>query len=56
MICSHLIRGLILEKVREAWFYIVIADEATNLSNFEQLPISVRFLDSYHNPQVVIQL
>ena len=51
MICSHLIRGLILEEVREAWFYIVIADEATNLSNFEQLPISVRFLDSYHNPQ-----
>lgn len=27
MICSHLIRGLILEEVREAWFYIVIADE-----------------------------
>ena len=50
-ICGDVIRDSILEEIREARFYAVIADEATDSSNSEQLAISVRYVDSNSNPQ-----
>lgn len=44
-ICGDLIRENILRKIREVVFFTVIADEATDASNDEQLAISIRFLD-----------
>ena len=46
VICGNIIRSKILQKVREARFFSIIADEATDSANDEQLSISVRFLDN----------
>ena len=46
VICGDIIRGKILEKVRKARFFSVIADEATDSANDEQLSISVRYVDN----------
>ena len=43
-ICGDIIRDKILAKVRQAR-YFVIADEATDISNNEQLSISIRYID-----------
>ncbi|XP_065883923.1 52 kDa repressor of the inhibitor of the protein kinase-like [Dysidea avara] len=44
-VCGKLIRNKILCKVKQARFFSIIADEATDASNTEQLSISVRFVD-----------
>ena len=44
-ICGDLIRGKILQKIKKASFFTVIADEATDASNDEQLSVSIRFVD-----------
>ena len=44
-ICGDLIRNKILEKVCQACYFSFIADEATDISNDEQLSISIRYLD-----------
>ena len=46
VICGDIIRSKILMKVKEAKFYSVIADEASDSANDEQLSISIRYLDS----------
>ena len=43
-VCGDLIRGSILKGIREAQLYAVIADEATDVSNSQQLAISVRLI------------
>ena len=44
-ICGDNIRDKILAKIRQARYYSVIADEATDVSNDEQLSISIRYVD-----------
>ena len=44
-ICGDIIRDKILAKIRQARYYSVIADEATDVSNDEQLSISIRYVD-----------
>lgn len=44
-ICGDLLRNKILKKVREAHFFSVIADEATDVANDEQLSISIRYVE-----------
>lgn len=46
VICGDIIRGKILQKVQKARYFSIIADEATDSANDEQLSISVRYLDS----------
>ena len=43
-ICGKLIQDKILQKVKQAAFYSIIADEATDASNVEQLSISIHFV------------
>ena len=43
--CGDIIRSKILDKIRKAGFFSIIADEATDTSNDEQLSISIRFVD-----------
>ena len=43
-ICGDLIRRKILQSIRDAGFYSVIADEATDAANHEQLSITIRFV------------
>ena len=45
VVCGDLLRNKILKEVREAQFFSVIADEATDVANDEQLSISVRYVD-----------
>ena len=45
VICGDLLRNKILKEVREAQFFSVIADEATDVANDEQLSISVRYVN-----------
>ena len=44
-ICGNFIRQKLLKSVRDACFFSVIADEATDAANKEQLSITVRFVD-----------
>ena len=44
-ICGDIIRNKILRKIRDAQFFSVIADEATDSASDEQLSISIRFID-----------
>lgn len=41
----------IMDDIRQAKFYSVIADEAVDSANDEQLAISVRYVDSDCQPQ-----
>ena len=50
-ICGEMIQKRILDDVREAKFYSVIADEAVDCANDEQLAISVRYVDCNCQPQ-----
>ena len=43
-ICGDLIRQQILDNIKEALFFSIIADEATDVANKEQLSISIRFV------------
>ena len=45
-VCRDLIRKKILEKIQTAGFFSVIADDATDTANGEQLLISIRFVDN----------
>ena len=44
IICGDVIRNKLLDNIRKAKFFAVIADEATDSSNSEQLSISFRFV------------
>ncbi|XP_020895285.1 52 kDa repressor of the inhibitor of the protein kinase-like [Exaiptasia diaphana] len=44
-ICGNAVRNSILSDVKDAVFFSVIADEATDSSNSEQLAISIRYVD-----------
>ena len=50
-LCGEMIRQLILSAVRSSPFYSVIADEASDAANDEQLAISVRYINSDGEPQ-----
>ena len=43
-ICGNLITQQILDNIKEALFFSIIADEATDVANKEQLSISIRFV------------
>jgi len=45
-ICGDIIRSKILQRVREAQIFSIIADEATDSANDEQLSISIRFVEN----------
>ena len=45
-VCGDIIRNRLLDKIHKAKFFSVIADEATDSSNVEQLSINVRFLEN----------
>jgi len=45
-ICGDIIRSKILLRVCEAQFFSIIADEATDSANDEQLSISIRFVEN----------
>ena len=45
-ICGDIIREKLLKMVKKAGFFSVIADEATDVANDEQLLICVRFVDN----------
>ncbi len=42
--CGNLIRQNILDSIKEALFFSIIVDEATDVANKEQLSISIRFV------------
>ena len=44
MLCGNLIRQNILDSIKEALFFSIIADEVTDVANKEQLSISIRFV------------
>ena len=44
-ICSDLICNKILENIHQACYFSVLADEATDVANEEQLSISIRYVD-----------
>ena len=44
-ICGNLIRQKLLKYIRDAGFFTVIADEATDAANQEQLFVSIRFVE-----------
>jgi len=44
-ICGDIIRNKILVLIHQAGIYSVIADEATDRSNKEQLSITIRFVN-----------
>lgn len=44
-ICGDIIHEIILGKVREAVFFSIMADEATDSANDEQLAVSVPYID-----------
>ena len=46
IICGDLIRAEILKSIRTARFFSVIADEATDSANTEQLSLSIRFVQN----------
>jgi hypothetical protein len=50
-ICGNAVRDSILRDVKDAEFFSVIADEATDSSNSEQLAISIRYVDKDCTPQ-----
>ena len=49
-VCGRLIQDKILCEVKQARFFSIIADEATDVANTEQLSISIRFVDESGAP------
>ena len=45
VICGDIIRNKILAKARRAKYFSIIADEATDVANDEQLSICVRYVE-----------
>ena len=48
-VCGNIIRNTILEHVRTANQFSIMADEATNSANDEQLAISLRYIEEIKN-------
>ncbi len=44
VICAH-IQSLLVEKIRENQIFAILADEATDIHNKEQLPLVLRYVD-----------
>ena len=55
VICGDLIRNKILERIRQACYFSVLADEATDISNDEQLSISIRYVDEGSPKEVFVE-
>ena len=53
-ICGDIIRDKILAKICQARYYSVIADEATDASNDEQLSISIRYVNDGKATEVFV--
>ena len=53
-ICGDIIRYKILTKIRQAKYFSIIADEATDVSNDEQLSISIRYVDDSSPTEVFV--
>ena len=47
-ICGHMVKEVIVEEVKKAKFFTVLADEATDCSNIKQMALVLRFLHSSH--------
>lgn len=45
-VCGNIIRHKILQRIRDAQFLAIIADEATDTANDEQLSFSIRFVEN----------
>ena len=45
--CGDYISEAVLSRVRKAPFFSVLADEATDCGNLEQMPVVVRFVEDY---------
>ena len=45
-ICGNLIRRKICDEIKQAQYFSILADEACDVSNVEQMPIILRFVDS----------
>ena len=43
--CGKLIQGKLIAEIKKATFYSIIADEATDTGNKEQLTLVIRFVD-----------
>ncbi len=46
LVCEKIIRNKLLQRISAAKFFSVIADEATDSANDEQLSISIRFAEN----------
>ena len=44
--CGEYIRDAIINEIKEAKFFSVLADEACDVSNKEQMPLVLRFIDT----------
>ena len=44
-ICGELITEQIVNEVKEAKFFAILADEATDCSNVEQMSLVIRYVD-----------
>ena len=44
--CGEYIRDTIINEIKEAKFFSVLADEACDVSNKEQMPLVLRFIDT----------
>ena len=47
--CGHHIRQIIINEVKEATYFSVLADEARDVSNKEQMPLVLQFVDKNGN-------
>ena len=45
-ICGNLIRRKICDEIKQAQYFSILANEACDVSNVEQMPIVLRFVDS----------
>ena len=44
--CGEHIRNTIIQRIKDASFYSILADEAQDVSNMEQIPLVLRYIDS----------
>ena len=44
--CGKHIRSTIIQRIKDASFYSILADEAQDVSNTEQMPLVLRYVDS----------
>ena len=44
--CGEHIRSTIIQRIKDASFYSILADEAQDVSNMEQMPLVLRYVDS----------